>query len=105
MQPEPQITVLGKRWRLKFVPRAVVGHRRDGTCDSPKDKNKTIHIAQSLKGERLLDVLIHEMLHAADWHKDEEWISTVASDMARALWRLGYRGPSDAGEHPRQKAD
>jgi hypothetical protein len=89
------ITILGKRWLLQFVPRWIVGKDRDGTCDSPQDKNKTINIVQSLRGERRLDVIVHEILHAADWHKDEEWVETVASDIARTLWRLGYRGPSD----------
>jgi hypothetical protein len=73
----------------------MAGKDKDGCCDDPRERGKEIRIVQSLKNERRLDVIVHEILHAADWHKDEEWVETVASDIARTLWRLGYRGPSD----------
>jgi len=89
------VTILRRRWNLLFVPQRSLGPKVEGKCDDPSTPSKTIQVSRSLTGERRLDVLIHEMLHAADWHKDEEWISTVASDIARALWRQGYRGPND----------
>jgi hypothetical protein len=46
------------------------------------------------------------MLHAADFDKKEEWIKTVAADIARVVLKLGYRGPGDGECKPaRAKAD
>lgn len=83
-----RITLLGKRWNLRFVP----GMKDWGQCDNPASAKKEIRVNAKAKGIDLLDTLIHEMLHAAEWHKDEtSWIEPVASDMARVLWQLGYR--------------
>lgn len=82
-----KLHLAGKRWTLRFVPRLAV----DGDCDPPAARNKAIRIAQQLHGERRLAVLIHEMLHATHWSLDEAWIDAVSTDIARALWRLGYR--------------
>lgn len=54
-------------------------------------EEKTIRIADNLRGKELMDTVIHEMLHAADYYKDEEWVEKVASDITRLLWRLGFR--------------
>jgi hypothetical protein len=44
-----------------------------------------------LQGEEKLEVVIHELVHAAGWHIDEEFTEIFAKDVARVLWRLGYR--------------
>lgn len=82
------ITILGKRWKLKR-PRSLQGGEM-GYCQAPDTPDKSIGVLASLRGEQELETLLHEMLHAADWHKDEEWIERVAADIARALTRLGY---------------
>ena len=53
--------------------------------------------ASALHGEERLEVLLHELVHAAGWHIDEAFVERFASDAARALWRLGYR---DQGMEP-----
>jgi hypothetical protein len=82
------VTIFGKRYRLSFVRQ-----RSDylGKCDPPAVRGKTIRIVKGLSEEETLDVIIHEILHAADWHKTEEWVDQVATDLAKILWRLGYR--------------
>jgi len=89
-----RVKVLGKIWRLRFAPN--MGAR--GDCDPPSAPGKEIRISSSLLGEERLEVLIHEMLHAAGWHIDESFVEQFACDAARALWRLGYRegGPQTA---------
>lgn len=62
-----------------------------GSCDAPSLPNKTIRVRPSLKGRVELDTHIHEMLHACLWDLDEEAVCESAEDIARALWRLGYR--------------
>ena len=84
-----RLKILGKIWQLRFVP--TLGDGKGGDCDPPSAKSKTIRVLSNLKGEKRLEIIIHEMLHAADWHRSEEWVSETASDIARALTRLGYR--------------
>ena len=81
------VSILGKRWKLSFRP------LRDcrGICDAPTAPRKAIRIDTRLKDEERLEVIIHECLHAADWTKDEEFIEAEARDIAKILWRLGYR--------------
>lgn len=89
------ITILGKRWQLLLVSASELEHngRRDcdGKCDSPDTPGKAIRAYRGLSDERLLTVVIHEMLHAADWTKTEEWVEEVSEDIARAIKKLGYR--------------
>ena len=82
-----RIRILNKRWRLRFAPNLA----NRGDCDGPAAKHKEIRVLSGLRGEERLEVLIHEMLHAAGWHIDEAFVEQFARDVARALWRLGYR--------------
>ena len=83
-----RVRILGKLWNLRFV-RSTADYR--GECDPCEQKSKEIRILSSLAGEEKLEVLIHEMLHAADWHRSEEWVETVSKDIARTLTKLGYK--------------
>lgn len=83
-----RIKILGKYWNLV---RNYTGPKYDGHCDSPDYPNKTICVHKALRGERELEILIHEIMHAADWTKDEEWVKDLSEDLARILWRLNYR--------------
>lgn len=83
------ITINGKRWRLVYDGR--IGNDKDGYCTPPDEPGRTIAVRSTLKGQRRLEVEIHEMLHAAMWSLDEECVRTVAHDLAKVLWRLGYR--------------
>ena len=88
------VTILGKRYRFEWFRRRNK-HADHGYCDDPAQKNKSIRIAQNQGDFDKLDTIIHEVLHAADWHKSEEWVGTVGTDLARILWRLGYRRSND----------
>lgn len=85
------LTIRGRRWRL--VRRRLKNQGIDGLCDSPAEPDREILVDATLTGERELDVFVHEMLHAAFWDLDEAAIADTATDIARALWRLGYRRP------------
>ena len=81
------VTVRGRRWRLEF---ARLKNMR-GVCDSPDMQDRRIRIAKRLEGEEQLDVTLHELLHAALWDLDEEAVDETATDLARVLWKLGWR--------------
>lgn len=85
---------MGKRYEIKVIPRQEFnpkGALINGLTEAPDVKGKAIYIADELKGETLLEVTIHEALHACDWYKDEEWVCQAGHDIARLLWRLGWR--------------
>ena len=52
---------------------------------------KEIVVDSRLTGLEELDTIIHEVNHAAEWSKKEEWVERFSTDMARILWRAGYR--------------
>jgi hypothetical protein len=56
-----------------------------GVCDSPKAEAPTIKYSNTLKGEELLEVLIHEVLHACLWDLDEHAIDESAVIISKVL--------------------
>jgi hypothetical protein len=95
------ITILRHQYDLEFcerLPRILIDgtpQRVDGYCDPPHAPGKQILIRSTLGEQETLDTLIHEMLHAAGWHIDEEFVEQFAADAAAVLWKLGYRRCSD----------
>lgn len=63
----------------------------DGDCDPPDTKNKKLRVYHGLTGCRELEVNIHEAMHACLWDLDEDAVDETSTDLARYLWRLGYR--------------
>jgi len=88
-----RIKIRNRFWALRFLP-MLCGNDR-GQCDAPSKRAKAIRIRSDLRGEERLEILIHEMLHAAFWDMDEEPVEESAADIARALWRIGYRMDGD----------
>lgn len=63
----------------------------DGLCDQPVGGKPSIHLIVPLDTQRGLETAIHESLHASRWHAREDTVTRTARDVARFLWRLGYR--------------
>ena len=79
-------TFRGQRWKIvEAVP------DQGGECQAPFIKNREMCIPAM--GHKLvdLDTIIHESLHACIWDLDEEAVHESAKDIARILWRLGWR--------------
>ena len=87
MRNAMRLTILGKHWNLRFARNL----KNRGDCDPPAAPGKEIRVESSLRDEERLEVVLHELVHAAAWHIDEEFVGQFAEDVARALWRLGYR--------------
>ena len=62
-----------------------------GLCEAPTDVGKYVHIDPRLSDRETLETLIHEGLHACQWDLDESAVHESAADIARLLWRAGYR--------------
>lgn len=63
----------------------------DGVTIRKSDGSFLMFIRPGLKNRRKLEIILHELLHAADWAKDEEWVTETAEGMSKVLWNLGYR--------------
>ena len=50
-----------------------------------------IHIDSRLRGERHLNVLIHECLHVQNPRWSELKVEGHANELAKILWEMGYR--------------
>lgn len=61
----------------------------DGYTDT--DDRYSLIIERDLNTRAGLETAIHESLHACSWRAKEESVSITAKDIARFLWRLGYR--------------
>jgi len=82
------VNVMDKRWNLRFVK-----PMRDcrGKCFPPDESGKEIRVNRNLEGQERLEVILHELLHAANWHLDESFVEQCAADISKILWKLGYR--------------
>ena len=88
-RPVARGTVCGKP---VTVYRRVIKHMApdcDGMCCRYRD-GYTISIRPGLTRKRELEVLIHELLHAADWTKDESWVHETSEDITAFLSALGF---------------
>lgn len=71
----------------------IIIEKLDGYCDVPSESdnlNLTIpHDPSNTK--KFLETVVHESLHASFPHMAEERVDRAGKDIARLLWRLGYR--------------
>ena len=70
----------------------VVRHMTDddaGICEK-RGGRFIVSVRPGLPPRKRLEVIIHEILHAADWSKDEEWVEETGRDIAGALHSIGY---------------
>ena len=72
----------------------------DGLCDTFK-KERELIIMAGLNKQAGLETAIHEALHACDWNKAEIMVGQTGKDIARFLWRLGYRITSTTSPGPK----
>lgn len=83
------VTLCGRRYRFGFER---LRGNLDGWCDPPDKPGKAITVSDDrLLPADELEVILHEALHACAWDHKEEWVTQAAADLARLLWRLGYR--------------
>ncbi len=89
--------ILGRRWRIEFVDRLPDNDR--GLCTDPEAPKRTILIRSNMDEEEELDTIIHEAIHASAWVVfDEVFVTQLAEDIARLLYRLGWRKQDESGD-------
>jgi len=64
----------------------------EGICDFPRSgKRPALRVSADIDTQKGLESLLHECLHAEAWAKTEEVVDRASCDIARLLWRLGFR--------------
>ena len=67
------------------------GEDVDGLCDLDNNSDREIIIVQPRENtQSYLNTLLHESLHAGGVESEQQ-VTQLANDIARFLWRLGYR--------------
>ena len=79
------VTLRGKKVEIVY---GTVSKDADGTY-APEEKK--IVVSKSVKGVRVLEVEIHEALHACFPDASEESVTETAEDLGAMLWEMGYR--------------
>ena len=92
------IDLRGRRYRVEFVSSSQLGQGDwDGDCDSPTSHKKRIRVRKDIKSKRrLLEVLVHEVIHALNWDKDEQAVVEESAAVAATLWKAGFRYVEDS---------
>ncbi len=91
-----KIVVMGEKWELKMTAHGL-GPNEYGECPDPRDKkSQPIKIRPGMSPRQELDTVIHELLHAGAYKLlSEEWVNEFAQDVARVLWKMGWRKTGD----------
>ena len=71
---------------------------RSYECGKCNFTDRTVALNPEVNGRLALDTAIHEGVHACYPDMDEPAVTEAATDIAKFLWRLGYRrkGERDA---------
>lgn len=88
-----RVCIGDRKWTIRHVGRLPPD--RDGDCDWDA---RTIRVRSTLRGVKLCDILLHELLHARFWDLSEEAVEEFASTAAAILHREGFRQPDDHEE-------
>ena len=91
---EFQVRIKNKNWKIRLVMTKDMP-RSYGECDDPTVAKPEIWINQNLGQKDLLDTTIHEVLHATHPELAEESVAETATIIAKVLYKLGVRFPSD----------
>ena len=90
-------TFRGKKYKVRHVKAKTL--QKDigkdevcfGECDNPETPGKELRFDKELSGIDKLDTYIHEAIHAAFPDLTEEAVEIGSTDIAKFLWRIGYR--------------
>jgi hypothetical protein len=82
-----KLSICGNTAELSFVrgPLRMQGKSCYALIDPPDNVPRRVRLLKSLKGQRLTEVIVHECLHLAGWHIDEDFVEQFASDVAEIL--------------------
>ena len=78
-------TLRGKRYKIVFTNLTKI----DADCDHPSSKHKTIRSDSKVKNPyHLLELAIHEGLHACFFDLDEDSVNQAANDITKLAHKV-----------------
>ena len=87
-----RIKIGTRTWSLDFVKASQMQSRSNwGECDLPTARKPMMTVRRSLKPKAMLNVTVHELLHACRPELSEEAVRETADVIAGALYKLGAR--------------
>ena len=87
-----RIKIAGRTWSLDFVKASEMQSRHNwGECDLPTASKPLMTVRQSLQPKVILNVTVHELLHACRPELSEEAVTQTADVIAGVLYKLGAR--------------
>lgn len=102
MRHEARLTINGRKWRIKLVPAREMPRDALGDCDHPPGPHPTIRVRRNLSQRQMLEILLHELLHASRPELDESAIAQSAKECAAGLYAMRYRRRTNAETSQRQ---
>ena len=89
-KPALDIDIFGTRYDIFRQSRVTVdGEAADGYCENPRlytpGRNKKLIVRRALRGRALCETLCHELLHAFDFDKKEEYVEHAGQVLAEVL--------------------
>jgi hypothetical protein len=84
--------------RIKIIYRKLGKEQAYGISSS----DGVIEIDERLKGKKMMEILIHEVLHLLNPKDDEKTIIRKSVTLTKVLWKEGYRKIDDTIDLPLQ---
>ena len=84
--------------RIKIIYRKLGKEQAYGISSS----DGIIEIDERLKGKKMMEILIHEVLHLLNPKDDEKTIIRKSVTLTKVLWSEGYRKIDDTIDLPLQ---
>lgn len=78
-----RIQIGGLKWTLEVGGRMPPD--RWGDTTPPTSKNRRIRVSGAARGEKFVDVLIHELIHARWWNICESEVTEFAKEITAIL--------------------
>ena len=84
--------------KIKIIYRKLGKEQAYGISSS----DGVIEIDERLKGKKMMEILIHEVLHLLNPKDDEKTIIRKSVTLTKVLWNEGYRRIDDTNDEPLQ---
>lgn len=84
--------------KIKIIYRKLGKEQAYGISSS----DGIIEIDERLKGKKMMEILIHEVLHLLNPKDDEKTIIRKSVTLTKVLWKEGYRKIDDTIDLPLQ---
>jgi len=84
--------------KIKIIYRKLGKEQAYGISSS----DGVIEIDERLKGKKMMEILIHEVLHLLNPKDDEKTIIRKSVTLTKVLWKEGYRKIDDTIDLPLQ---